>query len=950
LASAIGTTTYTPGTYFTQSLNGLMSNTASAPYTTQSTSTTLAGATTTSGPLAPYYALTLTGGQTSPWAYWYLGQNYNSIESTFAGVLNPTTLQGAATIIPTYNDSSFVSLLATPPSPYLFGRGANDTLPIVSTVSIDPSTGVVSGTIHTTDYQDGKYASGVYTLTQTPQASPVAPVSGTSNFAETYTGNIWFNGSSSGAPLASMNSSGYGYRSADGPLAPYLNGYFGSYANGAYTVNSGSMPPYGYGSALFTGSGTTAATTLLSGTVTGTAGQNLTGTMTWIGSLLNGPSFNYSGTVTIDSSGYLRFTYGNGSGSATWMYPGGPSGTASGWMDQWPGYHFTQTVPGTYQLTTTSAYQGTLTLSGSSASRPADVVYGGSLGPFSGSFKVDSPSGSLSPVSGSIDSALSQIEGVVGTSWLGANSGPASLTLTAATPGVFSVTVPGQISLVPGGSYFTANGGLTPTSAGAIQVSSSSGPGTIPTALAQLPLYGFSETYQGFRIGTGSAPFTLANVEGYGWGSITGSSVFGTTPTTSLPTSYTGGSTTGYFVSQDLGTRASLSAMPPGWASVKGTMTGILSGTAGQTLTGQMVFTGVNSLGTNYNFQGNATLAPNGTLVWNYYGNWTNGANTGTANGEWTQVLGTYFTETINPGGSTYQSVGSITVGGGTPNNFAIVKDDAPLSGNSTLKTGTSPNTTVSYAGIRTSTVNTFTPLSGTPNLTVQGVVAGSPWQTRWGVASISGTGIPTPSSATGFFAGPVTVDPTTNKLVGQFVDTLPNGAGQPADNVTVNLVSVQAGAGQTTASFVQTTQNPGTVTQTPTGTTPSTQATLITPTPMPGTSTGLMAGNINTSVNLTTTAVSPTYVTAGTASMHAKIIGAVGGPTGGTLTGVASMHSLKTIGGNTRALQYHGTATFQPAAGSTPATLTTNLNGLNLSRTGIAASQTGTVTVTPRP
>jgi hypothetical protein len=83
---------------------------------------------------------------------------------------------------------------------------------------------------------------------------------------------------------------------------------------------------------------------------------------------------------------------------------------------------------------------------------------------------------------------------------------------------------------------------------------------------------------------------------------------------------------------------------------------------------------------------------------------------------------------------------------------------------------------------------------------------------------------------------------------------------------------------------------------------------------------------------------------------MSAQIIGAVGGPAGGTQTGVASMHSIKTIGANTRALQHLGTATHQPAVGSTPATLTTNLNGLNPTRSGVFANQTGTVTVTPKP
>ena len=189
--------------------------------------------------------------------------------------------------------------------------------------------------------------------------------------------------------------------------------------------------------------------------------------------------------------------------------------------------------------------------------------------------------------------------------------------------------------------------------------------------------------------------------------------------------------------------------------------------------------------------------------------------------------------------------------------------------------------------------MNTFNASgSGTPNLTVQGVVAGSTWETRWGVATISGSRFP--GSTTGI-SGPVTLDPT-GKLTGQFVDTVPNAPGQPADNVTVNYVSVPTGSGQTTSSFVQTVS--GTVTQTPTGTTPSTQGTLTTPTPLTGTGTGTIPGNINANVNLTTIAANPTYVTAGTGPMSAQIIGAVGGPAGGPQTGVASMHSIKTVGG----------------------------------------------------
>lgn len=227
-------------------------------------------------------------------------------------------------------------------------------------------------------------------------------------------------------------------------------------------------------------------------------------------------------------------------------------------------------------------------------------------------------------------------------------------------------------------------------------------------------------------------------------------------------------------------------------------------------------------------------------------------------------------------------------------------------------------------------------------------MVAGSGWETKWGVASISGTGIPTPKSSIGFFAGPVTLD-TSGKLTGQFVDVVPNGTGQPVDNVTFNLVSVPVDPmhPQTTSSFVQTVS--GTVTQTPTGSTPSAQGSLPTPTPLTGTSTGVLAGNINANLALTSTAATATYGTSGSGPMTAQIVGAVGGPAGGAQTGVASMHSIKTIGSQTHFLQHVGTAAFQPAAGSTPATLTATVNGLNLPQSDVFARQRGTVTVTPR-
>jgi hypothetical protein len=939
LSSASGTSTSTPGTYFTQTLSGGMSNSASNPYNTQSTTTVWAGATTASGntPLAHYYAATLTGTQTSPWSFSYRSQSYDSLGSTVQGVVNHTTLQGAASIIPNNPDTPFVSWLATPPSPYLFGSGANDTLPIVTTVSINPNTGVVSGQVYTNDYQDGKYASGVYTLTQTPVTTPVTPITGAYNFTETYNGAFMLNGAT--ISPGTTNGFGYGLRSGTGTLATYYNGYFAAFDQGSWTATSGSLPTGYYGSALLSATPGTPGplvpgATLLSGSVSGTLGQNLTGTMTWVGSLLNGASFNYQGRVTLDSSGYLQFDYGNSNGSATWMNFNGASGTAAGTMYQYPGYFFTQTMPGTYQLNTDGT-KGTLSMAGSSGTR--SVVYGGNLGAFNALFSLYSANGALpqGSSSGTMSSDL-VLQGVVGTSSLGASFGSGSLSINTSPTGL-SMIVPGTVSLSPGGTNFLASGVFVQNNTPfPIQVNSYNSQTSLPTGLTQLPLYGFSETYNGFRISAGSTPFTLASGEGYGWGTMTGS---GNTP---LPTSYTGGATTGYFVSQDLGTRAALSAMTPGWAGVTGTLAGTLSGTSGQTLTGQMAFTGTSNLGAVYNYQGTATLAANGTLVWNYYGTWTAGNNSGTASGTWTQVLGTYFTETVNSG--TFVQASTSTTIGGTTYSSVTVQDAAPLGGTRTVGTASPTAITASAAGILTSTVNTPPTGSstGTPNMTMQGVVAGSTWETRWGVATLNGSGSP---SSTGI-SGPVTLDPS-GKLTGQFVSTIPNGPGQPVDNVVANYVSVPTGSGQTTSSFVQTVS--GTVTQTPIGTTPSTQGTLTTPTPLSGTGTGTIPGNVGANVNLNTMAASPTYVTAGTGPMSAQIIGAVGGPAGGPQTGVTSMHSIKTVGGNPRALQHLGTVVHQPATGTTPASSTLFLNGLNPSSTGVAASQGGTVKVAPQ-
>jgi hypothetical protein len=578
---------------------------------------------------------------------------------------------------------------------------------------------------------------------------------------------------------------------------------------------------------------------------------------------------------------------------------------------------------------------GSIYLSGTGGSRTG--VFGVSnLGDYSGLFYLYSQGGAFLPASsGTLATPLVTplvIEGVVGDSNLGALSGNATLTVDTGTSGPFNFSVPGQISLTPGGSYFIAQGGSVQnntTSPYTVNVfssppSPSGGPQALPTQpLTTGSLYSFTQSYTGFRLGTTLGTPTLAMVEGYGYGNYT---------STNLPTT----NYTGYFVAQDLGTRASATTLGSNWAGVTGTLTGTLSGVAGQTLTGQMTFTGSNTVGTIFNFSGQATLSTDGRLIYNYYGNWLNGSQTGTGSGTLLEVPGTYFKETVTGG---YQQTSTT----GTPNTTTVVST-TPLTGTRT-DTGATIPTTASEGSGRTSPTNTFPTATGTTTVTVEGVVAGPAWDTRWGVASMTPTN--TPSGGTASTAptvtGVVTID-TTSKLIGQFVGQIKNPDGS-LDTIARNLVSVPTASGQTTSSFVQTAT--GTLNQTPVPNTSWTQATITTPIPLTGVSSGTITGPINTNVSITSTAMqASTYNNAISPTITANMVGAVGGPAGGVQTGVATIQAVTTNAGTTSTNGFVGTTTLQPAAPSVPVTLTTTVIGINPAG-GTPAVQTGTVTVT---
>ncbi len=938
LASSSGTITFTPGTYIQQSTDGATLSTSTSPYNTATiTSTGLWAGGSRTGVLPGSFDLAFSGTETSAWKYSYMGNELSDVTATMQGVVSPTGsggYQGAMSISPNNQDTPFTSSLLPQfqPSPYQFlGENGTNSLPMVSTITINPD-GSASGSLYRNEYQDGKWATSNYTLNQTvPSTSLSTPISATYNFQESYNGAMMLGNSSN---LGNAYGSGWGQRSFNGTgstaATSIYNSYFASWDNGTWTATSGSLPGY-YGSSLAPGSGGPGVA-MLTGSMSGILGKTLSGSMTFVGSLLNGASFHYSGPATMDSSGYITFNYQNGGGyTSGWVYPGGASGTATGTINQAPGYYFTQTMTGnSYSISSSNPSSATFTVSSNSTTSGSRTgIFGGTTGPFNGNFSLyfpnqDAPTGTTT---GTVTNL--SLEGVAYDQVNGGTSGIASLQVDSSS---FSTTIPGTVNLSPGGSGFAGGTLFIPApvfvqtnSPYSVQIQNY---GNTLSSLTQGTSWSFTESYNGFRTSTLANTPYLASTEGYGWTKFTASN---------LPsTSYLG---TGYGLIQNLGTLASASSLSSNTLGVNGTISGILSGVNGQSLSGQATFTGTNSSGVTFTYQGNVVMAPNGQLVFSYGGSWTTpSGQTGTGSGSIQQVPGTYFTEVVT---GQYTQVANSSSG---VNNLATT-GQVNMTGTRIMDPGganTTTSTVGSLATLNSSTVNSFTPTSGTASVTVQGVVAGSSWQTRWGVATTTPTytasgGSPTTIAGT---TGPVTIDPA-GTLTTQSVGTIAN-AGNTPDTISRNLISVPAASGQNVYGYAQTASGAFSQAATSDGSGKTVTANLT------GISTGVLTGNTSANVNITSTAMNPSSYISGSGNMTINSVGVLAGQPGGVLTGVSTHHGVRTINETTRTPVYVGSTTLTPGSGSTPATLATNLFGVNRT-VGGGAGQVGTLVVTPR-
>jgi hypothetical protein len=915
--------TATSGTYFTQTLEGAGLTTSAAPYSTQSGSTLWAGGSRTMNGVTSYYSADISGTATSfppAQSNYYLPLTYNGFSSTMQGVVNPTSGAGAMTL---YGDQDYTGVL---PLAYLFPLTYVNS-PTVGSITIQPS-GSASGTIYNTYFDYGKFFTEVYNATLTPVASPVTPVSVAYDFSQTYNGSMWLNQPSGTSTDLQVQGMAWGQRtgtitplpgsSLPANFANALDQYFVLNDNGTWTGASGSVPfPYS----------STVAVTQMSGRVTGVLGQNLTGNMTFIGSLLNGVSFHYEGPVNIDSDGHLNFSYGNTAPyTSYWKAAGvsGPSGPASGQLGEFPGYHTTGTA--TYALTP----GGVLTISGG--------TFGGATGA-TASFTSDSFPATEGTITGSVAT-----EGVVGT-WAGGNQFGAA-TFTLSSP--LSMSIPGFVNINSGTTYFNMGGLFTQLNGSPVNVSQ----------VPQTVLWTFYETYFGFRLSTSSSPYNLAGIEGYAWGQRLGTTTGFTVPpgyTFTVPAGFTAqgsalpASYCGYFIAQDLGSRAALvnGTLGSSWVTVTGTLAGNLSGPSGGTLTGQAIFTGTTSTGVQFTYSGPVSLSSDGKLTFSYGGTWTALNGSGTGGGSISQIPGTYFTETASgnlQATSTPYPVGS----SGATLNVATVTDTAGLNGQRIMAPGTSGQTTTSttgsFAAGAASQTNTYPSGSTGATLTLQGVVASTTGGTSYGVATGSSPEVSAALGSAATISGPVSID-AAGKLTGQFVDS------GGSNKIGINMVSVPAGSGQSTSSFTQTVTGNFSQTADPTGT----MSTLTAPS-VTGTATGTLSGATTGSLTLNSQTTTTGTLGTNSGTVTASVVGVVGGPTGGLQTGVASVQLIRNVtagsGTGTYLPRYLGGAALQPASGTAPAVLTTNLSSIlnNSPINGASLNQTGVLTTRRTP
>jgi len=485
-----GSSSGTPGTYFTQSASGSITQTGNASGN-QQTFTNANGYPiwgTRTGVYPGQFSATINMTSTAPVNGYYPPADQGSLAATMQGVVSGPA-GGAQTGVMTTLGS---------------GQGdSSNQWTLAGPVTINPD-GSLSATFYGTNADNSvtPAPSGIFKQQGTwTQTAATIPTASTYSFSIPLTDSVVITPTST--TQATYEAQGFGTRSGVFP-GTYLNQVDNgtlSGPSGSFTVGNGSSE---------SASGT------LTGTVTGVlGGYTLTGNGSYTGTSTTGGTINYSGPITISPNGQLTFNY---TGTVT---QGETTVTGAGTMTEQFGIALTQSASGTYYvavggsnvtLLNTGQMSGTQTVSGlaSTATNGSLALSYGNGAPLpmlttgtSGSYSV-SGAGAVSPWYGG-----QLTYGVLGsTVTVGGSS--VSQTPMQITYDPTTRNLNGQIAVGSGGYGPYINGILatTPTSSGLITSS-------------------FYESLSGGYQLTSSSPYSTASFTSSGGSGSTGTMYLG---------------------------------------------------------------------------------------------------------------------------------------------------------------------------------------------------------------------------------------------------------------------------------------------------------------------------------------------------------------------------------------------------------------------------------------
>ncbi len=448
-----GSASGTPGTYFTQTAVGSLSQTGNAAGN-QQTITNANGYSiwgTRTGVYPGTFAANLNMTSTAPVNGYYPPADQGSMAATMQGVVSGTPGGPQTGVMTTVASGQ--------------GQGSGNPWTLAGPVTINPN-GSLSATFYgtNTDNSVTPAPSGTFTQQGTfTQTAATIPTASTYSFSMPLTDSDYINPTST--TQATVQTQGYGARTGVFP---------GTYLD---QVNNGTLS--GPSGSFSVGNGTsTGITGTLSGTVTGVlGGYTLTGTGSYSGtSSATGQTFNYTGPITIAPNGQLTFNYtGTVTGGSTTL-------AAAGTMTEQFGIAISNSTSGTFQVVS-GGDGGSPVLLNTGQMAGSQTVSGVGTTATNGSLALNYGNGSPLPAfpSNGASGTFSLSGAGAVYPWYGGQTsyGVTSSTVTVGGTGVSQIpmqitynpangNLTGQIATGGGGSYSYINATLatTPTSSG----------------------------------------------------------------------------------------------------------------------------------------------------------------------------------------------------------------------------------------------------------------------------------------------------------------------------------------------------------------------------------------------------------------------------------------------------------------------------------------------------